>query len=131
MGKPIGVREVRARTGHVCFLCPREIAPGTVHKRWAWVEDGRIVTMRVHVGCDQYAQSEIGGWTNGDGCEEDAVYDSVHERLLAWADATVVGVDLVEKAEILKFWPELAGLVDLVVEHIEDEVRDDAEGGSQ
>lgn len=71
MGSCVGIRVVRARKTHRCYLCPLPIEAGTTYRTWAWISDG-IWTVRVHPACEAYAETRIGAWADG-GVEENAV----------------------------------------------------------
>lgn len=114
----------RARCEHNCFLCSLPIAVGEVHKTWSWKSDGSVSRLRVHVACDDYAQDRIDDWTNGDGCEQNAVETDIHEALLRWAPGgwgKVAGIDEAEAQRILATWPALGLLVERVTAEIRQE----------
>ena len=67
MSEAVGEADVRARKEHTCFLCYYPITVGTVYRRWAWVDDGSVETMRAHKPCSKLALGEIEDWTNGEG----------------------------------------------------------------
>lgn len=47
---PIAARE------HVCDYCGDDIPRRQRYHRWAWVADGRVMTVRAHIACDAVAQ---------------------------------------------------------------------------
>jgi hypothetical protein len=112
-GQVVGQATRTARKAHGCYLCSLPINPGSRYLAWAWVEDGRAQTMRSHLGCDAYAQSNLFEWTSGDGIEEGAVEAALEETLFRqpWNSPGQVSVDLALRAQVLASFPGLAPLV--------------------
>ena len=112
-------RVKRPRKVHSCFLCPVSIDIGEAHDRWAWVDENGLTPMRAHDACQRYAEIALDGWSNGDGLESDAVWDSVWDAVTTSDDDKYI-MDEEKAAEFLEKWPGLARLAAKVRKQLEE-----------
>jgi hypothetical protein len=84
--------------------------------RWAWVNDGEIGRIRVHVACNEYAHDRLAAHTD-EGVDDNAVENDIRDRVET-GNSTF---DAVEAQEIIESYPGLSALVSRIQSEIEEQ----------
>lgn len=104
MSQVVGDCTRRAIMVHGCFLCTTPIQKGTTYRRWGWVAEGTVRTMKTHLDCCRYASDNLDAWTEG--VEENAVEIDVEEALDG---------DTHRAAALIRDYPEMAPMIQRIM----------------